>query len=124
ESEEISEPPEQGEGEEADQGEGEAPAADAAPAEAEGAEPPPRERRPRGDEKPKKEEVVPGAHLEPDLVLEEARAEGEVDEYADRYGPATEEGEAPVAGADGEPAEATAERPAPTTALDLAADAR
>jgi small subunit ribosomal protein S9 len=68
---------------------------------------------------------VPGAHLEPDLVLEEARRDAEGDEYADRYA-TTEEGEAPAAEGDAEPAaaEAPGEGAAPRSALDLAADAR
>jgi small subunit ribosomal protein S9 len=87
---------------------------------AEGEEP--RERRPkreRGDAKPE-EEVIPGMHLEPDLVLEEQRQreESEFGQYADAdfvEDAATEEG------AD----EATGEaEPVAHTPLDLAADAR
>ena len=67
-----------------------------------------------------KEEVIPGAHLEPDLVLEEQRSEGgEYDEYGEYV-------EADAAGAEeGEPGEEGAE-PAPVahTPLELAADAR
>ena len=86
----------------------------------------PRRERPKRDEKDdkKKDEVVPGAHLEPDLVLEEKRPEGELDEYAARYG-APDDGDeetAPAATADA--ARAPAEEAAPRTALDLAADAR
>jgi len=66
------------------------------------------------------DEVIPGAHLEPDLVLEEQRSEGgEYDEYGDYV-------EADAAGAEeGEPGEEGAE-PAPVayTPLELAADAR
>ena len=66
------------------------------------------------------EEVIPGAHLEPDLVLEEQRSEGgEYDEYGEYV-------EADAAGAEeGEPGEEGAE-PAPVahTPLELAADAR
>ena len=74
-----------------------------------------RERGGRGDQ----EEVIPGAHLEPDLVLEEQRPEGEYgeyDEYADADGPTPEDAEA---GDD-------AVEPAPVahTPLELAADAR
>ena len=96
-------------------------AADAEPA----AERPRRERRRRDGGEEKKEEVVPGAHLEPDLVLEEG-AEGEVDEYADRYAPGAEDGEPAAAEADAEPApaEAPSERSAPRSVVDLAADAR
>jgi small subunit ribosomal protein S9 len=66
------------------------------------------------------DEVIPGAHLEPDLVLEEQRSEGgeygEYGEYADPDAAGTE---------DGEPGEDGAE-PAPVahTPLELAADAR
>jgi small subunit ribosomal protein S9 len=68
-----------------------------------------------GDKEP---EVIPGAHLEPDLVLEEQRQEGEYGEY-DQYGDADAEG------AEGEAGEDAAE-PAPVahTPLELAADAR
>ena len=85
-------------------------------------EAPAAEERPRGDRGKKggdKEEVViPGAHLEPDLVLEEQRAEGEFgeyDQYADADGEGAEEGEA---GDDAAPA------PVERTPLELAADAR
>ena len=74
-----------------------------------------RERGGRGDQ----EEVIPGAHLEPDLVLEEQRAEGEYgeyDEYADSEGAAPEDAEAGDEAA--EPA------PVAHTPLELAADAR
>ena len=102
------------------------PAGDEAAAEEpnESAAAPPRRERPPPEKDEPKEEVVPGAHLEPDLVLDEARQEGEVDEYADRY--ATDEADQPAAEGDGGEGagEATAERAAPRTALDLAADAR
>ena len=82
--------------------------------------------RPGGRKKPEGEksddEVIPGAHLEPDLVLEEKPATaddgdfGEYGEYADT------EGEPPEGAA---PEEATAEdAPVAHTPLDLAADAR
>jgi small subunit ribosomal protein S9 len=74
-----------------------------------------RERGGRGDQ----EEVIPGAHLEPDLVLEEQRQEGdygEYDEYADSEGAAPEDAEAGDEAA--EPA------PVAHTPLELAADAR
>ena len=82
----------------------------------------PAEERPRkqgkqgGDKEP---EVIPGAHLEPDLVLEEQRAEGEYPEY-DQYADADAEGaEGAEAGEDsGEPA------PVAHTPVELAADAR
>ena len=51
----------------------------------------------RGREGGDQEEVIPGAHLEPDLVLEEQRPEGEYgeyDEYADADGAPTEDAEA------------------------------
>jgi small subunit ribosomal protein S9 len=99
----------------------EAAAGQEAPAEEE-----PRRQRPprRDDEKPAEETVVPGAHLEPDLVFEESRraaAEGEFDPYA------SAEEDVPVA--EGEEAAAVEEAPpAPTpaarTPLELAADAR
>ena len=79
------------------------------------------ERPPRGREGGKKgeqEDVIPGLHLEPDLVLEEQRPEGEYGEY-DQYA----DGEAPDE--DAEAGEDAAE-PAPVahTPLELAADAR
>jgi small subunit ribosomal protein S9 len=89
---------------------------------AEAAEEPAAERpRPRkGKEGGGQEEVIPGAHLEPDLVLEEQRTEGgEYDEYGEYV-------DADAAGAEeGEPGEEGAE-PAPVahTPLELAADAR
>src|SRR3954470_3881544 len=104
-------------------------AAEEAPAEAAAEEAPaeePRRERPprREDEKPAEETVVPGAHLEPDLVLEERRAaaEGEFDPYA-----TTSDDDAPVA--EGEEAASVEEAPpSPTpaarTPLELAADAR
>jgi small subunit ribosomal protein S9 len=79
-------------------------------------------RRRREDEKPA-DEVIPGAHLEPDLVLEEQRSQEEAEypeygEYAEVEAQApVEEGEAPEE-APGEP-EPVARQP-----LDLAADAR
>jgi small subunit ribosomal protein S9 len=96
----------------------EAPGAEA-PAEKAPAEEPPAERQhgcrgAKGDQ----EEVIPGAHLEPDLVLEEQRPEGEYGEY-DQYADADSPSE------DAETGEETAE-PAPVahTPLELAADAR
>jgi small subunit ribosomal protein S9 len=90
----------------------EEPAPDAPAAE----EKPKRDKKKKGDAK--EPEVVPGAHLEPDLVLEPDRPsdEGDVDRYA-----ATEDGE-PAEAAAGEDAGAAAE-PA-RSVLDLAADAR
>jgi small subunit ribosomal protein S9 len=73
--------------------------------------------RPRG-KKGDQEEVIPGAHLEPDLVLEEQRAEGEFGEY-EQYADADAEGE------EAEPGEESAEPgPVAHTPLELAADAR
>jgi small subunit ribosomal protein S9 len=97
----------------------EAPAADAVPAD----ERPKRDKKKKGDEKAEPE-VVPGAHLEPDLVLEPDRPEGELDDDLARYATA-EEGEAAVGEApDAEAGDEVAAQPAPRSALDLAADAR
>jgi small subunit ribosomal protein S9 len=101
----------------------EEPAAPAPAAEAQdeaASEQPRRQRPPRDDdeeEQPAEPVVVPGAHLEPDLVLEERRpAEGEFDPYAT-------DDDTPVA--EGEDAATVEETPAPArTVLDLAADAR
>jgi small subunit ribosomal protein S9 len=91
----------------------------AAPAEepvAEG-EAAPRERPKRKkDEKPDEPEVIPGAHLEPDIVFEEQRPREE-DEFA-RYAEEEEPGEEAAA------AEEAAPAPVAATPLDLAADAR
>jgi small subunit ribosomal protein S9 len=101
------------------------PAAEApAPAAAEASEEPRRQRPPRRDEdeQPDEPAVVPGAHLEPDLVLEEKRpAEGE---YADPYADpsATADDDSPIA--EGETAASVEETPAARTPLELAADAR
>ena len=75
-----------------------------------------RERRGKGGDQ---EEVIPGAHLEPDLVLEEQRPEGEYGEY-DQYA------DAEGAYEDAEAGEGEAAEPAPVahTPLELAADAR
>jgi small subunit ribosomal protein S9 len=96
----------------------EAPGAEA-PAEKAPAEEPPAERqRGRRGAKGDQEEVIPGAHLEPDLVLEEQRPEGEYGEY-DQYAEAD-------AGAleEGERDEAPEPAPVAHTPLELAADAR
>jgi small subunit ribosomal protein S9 len=94
------------------------PAPDAAAAE----DRPEPERRPRRDRRQDapEEEVIPGMHLEPDLVLEEApREESEFGQYAE-----ADDYEAP-AGADEDATEAPAEpEPVVHTPLDLAADAR
>jgi small subunit ribosomal protein S9 len=94
------------------------------------AEEPPEE-RPRPRRRGKKdrgpsEEVIPGAHLEPDLVLEEEEeraAEGEFGEFAATEEALEEAPEAPVA--EEEVEEAPPEPvPVPREPLDLAADAR
>jgi small subunit ribosomal protein S9 len=92
-----------------------------APAAAAGEEP--RRQRPprREEEQPEEPAVVPGAHLEPDLVLEEKRpAEGE---YADPYADPTAAADDDTPVAEGEPAASVDETPA-RTPLELAADAR
>jgi small subunit ribosomal protein S9 len=113
----------QAEAEEAPQAEAEeapqAKAEEGAPAEAE-AEAPQQEERPRPPrrEQPKADEpeVIPGAHLEPDLVLEQQATEAEGDEYS-QYAVA-EEGEE-------EPESAPEPEAAPVRSpLELAADAR
>jgi small subunit ribosomal protein S9 len=98
--------------------EGEQPAAEEPAAEGEA----PRDRRPKrepGDAK-SEEEVIPGMHLEPDLVLEEQREETEFGQYADPDAVYVEDE------AGGEGAEETSGEPEPVvhTPLDLAADAR
>jgi small subunit ribosomal protein S9 len=99
----------------------EEPAAEPEAPAAEGEETP--ERRPKrepGDDKPE-EEVIPGMHLEPDLVLEEqAREDSEFGQYADPEGVYVDEeaGEEGAEDASGEP------EPVAHTPLDLAADAR
>jgi small subunit ribosomal protein S9 len=98
---------------------GEEPAAEegAEPAAEQAPERPPARKEKEGSGQ---EEVIPGAHLEPDLVLVEQRTEGgEYDEYGEYV-------DADAAGAEeGEPGEEGAE-PAPVahTPLELAADAR
>ena len=97
---------------------GEEPAAEEA-AEPAAEEAPERPRARKEKEGGGQEEVIPGAHLEPDLVLEEQRSEGEYDEYGEYV-------DADAAAAEeGEPGEEGVE-PAPVahTPLELAADAR
>jgi small subunit ribosomal protein S9 len=99
----------------------EAPEAAEAPGAPEAAEERPRERGGRGrqgGDGEKKEDVIPGLHLEPDLVLEEQRPEGEYGEY-DQYADA----EAPIEEAEGAD-EAAEPAPVAHTPLELAADAR
>ena len=98
----------------------EEPAADAAPADAAPDEAVPERPRAGKQKDARGDEVIPGAHLEPDLVLEEQRSEGgeydEYGEYADPDAAGTE---------DGEPSEEGAEAaPVAYTPLELAADAR
>jgi small subunit ribosomal protein S9 len=99
-------------------GAGEEPAAEEAPAEETAAEEAPAERprgrRGRGGDQ---EEVIPGAHLEPDLVLEEERTEGEYGEY-DQYA------DAEAVYEEGEGEEAPEPAPVAHTPLELASDAR
>jgi small subunit ribosomal protein S9 len=100
----------------------EAPEGEAAPDEALAEDRPARERRPRRDRRQDEpeEEVIPGMHLEPDLVLEEAtREESEFGQYGE-----AEDYES-TAVVDEEVAEAPPEpEPVVHTPLDLAADAR
>jgi small subunit ribosomal protein S9 len=111
---------------EAEEPEAEQPAAEAEEPAAEGEEPSaegeePRERRPRREKggESKEEEVIPGMHLEPDLVLEEqAREENEYGQYAEAEGYDEEGGEPSDEDAPAEP------EPVAHTPLDLAADAR
>jgi small subunit ribosomal protein S9 len=114
-------------------GEGETPAPDAEPspdaeppaepapegeAPAERPRPDARRREQAGSDEP---EAIPGAHLEPDLVLEEQRpAEGEFSEYAEYEEGATPEGE----GEEEAVAVEEEETAVAHTPLDLAADAR
>jgi small subunit ribosomal protein S9 len=89
------------------------------PEQAEGAAAP-AERPARGGKEggEKKEEVIPGLHLEPDLVLEEQRSEGEFGEY-DQYADAADSSPD-----DAEAGEEGAEPAVAHTPLELAADAR
>jgi small subunit ribosomal protein S9 len=109
-----------GEAEEASAAPAEEPAEDA-PAEGPPTERPrPGARRKQGDDGGT-DEVIPGAHLEPDLVLEEQRpAEAEFGEYGEYAEPESGEGE-PEAAAEEPSGE---EQEAALTPLDLAADAR
>jgi small subunit ribosomal protein S9 len=103
--------------------EGEAPAAEGEAPAGDGEEQPAqRERRPRRErskDQPE-EEVIPGMHLEPDLVLEEQREESEYGQYADAEAAYVDEEGGDEAG------DETAAEPEPVahTPLDLAADAR
>ena len=97
-------------------------AEDEAPA-AEAAAPKPRPKRDRKQDREQEPEVIPGAHLEPDLVLEDASAERtEVGGLAE-----IEAAEQALEEHEGDAAEAPASQapaPVPATVLDLAADAR
>jgi small subunit ribosomal protein S9 len=94
------------------------PAAGAEEGGAEGEDERPRGRRPEPEAKGKEEEVIPGAHLEPDLVLEEEqRSQSEFGEYADTDETA-EEGSEEASEEGAEPA------PLAREPLALAADAR
>ena len=88
-----------------------APAEDAPAAEAAPSQRPP---RPKADAKADEPEVIPGAHLEPDLVLEQPS--GEDDQYS-QYADADET-------PDGEGDDGAEAAPAVRSPLDLAADAR
>jgi small subunit ribosomal protein S9 len=91
------------------------PAAAETEAAPEAATPPAERPRPRREEpKPAEPEVIPGAHLEPDLVLEQPTAETEGDEYAQYAEDVDEEVEVTP-----EPEAAPLRSP-----LELAADAR
>jgi small subunit ribosomal protein S9 len=115
----------EGEAEETEAPEGEAPEGEAAESPAPEAEAPaerPRPDTPRREQAGSDEpDVIPGAHLEPDLVLEEQRtAEGEFSEYAEY-----EEGAPPAGEGDEEVAVVEeGEETVALTPLDLAADAR
>jgi small subunit ribosomal protein S9 len=106
----------------------EAPAAEEAPAPAAEAETPPKPRpkRDRKQQKGDEPEVIPGAHLEPDLVLEEATVRREA---AGGLVDAEIEAAEQALGAEGDEApeeEAAAPEvaPMPASVLELAADAR
>jgi small subunit ribosomal protein S9 len=113
---------EQGDEPAADESAADEPAADEPAAGEPAAEeaPAPRARARKEKDAGCQDEVIPGAHLEPDLVLEEQRSEGgeydEYGEYVEADAAASEEGEAAEEGA--EPA------PVAHTPLELAADAR
>jgi small subunit ribosomal protein S9 len=109
-----------GEEEPAEEAPGEEAPAEEAPAEEAPVEEAPAE-RPRGRRGQgggDQEEVIPGAHLEPDLVLEEQRTEGEYGEY-DEYADAEAVGEG-----EGEGEDVVEPAPVAHTPLELAADAR
>ena len=84
---------------------------------------PKRERKKSGEKA--EPEVIPGAHLEPDLVLEEeGRAGAGVGEQTAAQIQAAEEALAAEDGTAAEQPDGAEPEPVPTTILDLAADAR
>ena len=108
-------------------------AADAGPEAPEEGAPEPPEQRAKPGRRGKKddqsqEEVIPGAHLEPDLVLEDAAAEeeGGLPSYAGAEAVVEDEAEAPEEPAAEEPAaeEEESAEPVARQPIDLAADAR
>lgn len=116
----VEEPPATGEqpGEDAPQA-AEEKAAARAPAE--------RPKRPRKEPKPDEPESIPGAHLEPDLVLDEGSGRTGMGERSAAEIQAAEEALAAADGPQADDADAAAvEEPQPvaTSVLDLAADAR
>jgi small subunit ribosomal protein S9 len=90
---------------------------------AEGEQERPRPKRARGKDKKREDEVIPGEHLEPDLVLEEEeqRPEGGMEQFAGAE--VVTKGEAEPEAAPETPPEPEVE-PAAHEPLDLAADAR
>ena len=94
----------------------ESPATEAQAADASDAERERPRRRDRKQDDKREDEVIPGAHLEPDLVLEEEQRPE--DEYADVYAE-DEEGAATAESEEGAEAQPVAHEP-----MDLAADAR
>ncbi len=100
----------------------EAPEAEEAPAEEASQE---RPKRGRKQEKSDEPEAIPGLHLEPDLVLDEAATDrGGTDERSAAEIQAAEEALAADSSDQEDGAEAEAPQPAPVSVLDLAADAR
>ena len=107
----------------------EAPAEEDAPTpeEPEAEAPKPRPKRARKKDKAEEPEVIPGAHLEPDLVLEEKATDRE--SVGGSVGAEIEAAELALKEEDGEPVtepepEEAAPAPVPATVLNLAADAR
>jgi small subunit ribosomal protein S9 len=105
------------EGPAADEPAADEPVAESEEPAAEGEQPERRSRRDSGSDAPE-EEVIPGMHLEPDLVLEEQKEESEFGQYADADAFVDED--ATEAGDEG----AAEPEPVAHTPLDLAADAR